>query len=388
MNPRLLDVVIVIDHPAQQFARAFQLLSLQPGIRLNVCYWSVAARFYDPGFKRSVSWDIDLLAGYSWIAPPADRSAASRMRWIVGQLRRFSPDVVICYGWASPAARAAVLYCAVSRTRLLLYGDTTWQHSSRDRHRMLRSLALRALMRISDGALSTGAFNREFYIRYGMNPRYIWPGVCPADTDSFGCALADRHRAAEGNTCGLRIGFAGKLTARKGVDELLRACALLPDNCHWSLTIVGDGPMMTELQALACQFNIDERVTFLGFANTSKMPKLLASFDVVVVPSRFDMRVLVTIEAMAAGAAIVVSDATAVWGPGNLVADGVTGLVYQSGDPHSLARQLRRLLEEPGLVEQLSANGARQAAHFGPGSFAQTTASSIRECLNTREING
>ena len=43
-------------------------------------------------------------------------------------------------------------------------------------------------MRISDGALSTGAFNREFYIRYGMNPRHIWPGVCPADTESFGHA--------------------------------------------------------------------------------------------------------------------------------------------------------------------------------------------------------
>jgi glycosyltransferase involved in cell wall biosynthesis len=52
------------------------------------------------------------------------------------------------------------------------------------------------------------------------------------------------------------------------------------------------------------------------------MPKLLAGFDVVVVPSRLDMRVLVTIEAMAAGAAVIVSDATAVWGPGDLMRPG------------------------------------------------------------------
>ena len=52
------------------------------------------------------------------------------------------------------------------------------------------------------------------------------------------------------------------------------------------------------------------------------MPELLAGFDVLVVPSRFDMRVLVSIEAMAAGAVIVVSAATAIWGPGDLVPTG------------------------------------------------------------------
>jgi glycosyltransferase involved in cell wall biosynthesis len=386
VSRRPVHIALVVDHPAQHFARAFQLLAAEPGVRLDVYYWQLAEHFYDADFQRSVSWDIDLLGGYPWTAAPVGRSAAGRLRWLVSQLRAAQPDVVICYGWASPAARAMISYCTVSRIRMLLYGDTTWQHASRGRHPVLRSVALRMLMRCADGALSTGTFNREFYIRYGMHPRRIWPGVCPVDTALFGQARADRDLTVQGEVSGLRIGYAGKLIASKGVDELLRACSLLPRDRAWSLTVVGDGPLMADLTALAGQLHIDDRVSFRGFANASEMPKLLASFDVVVVPSRFDMRVLVSIEAMAAGAVIVVSDATAVWGPGDLVADGVTGLVYRSGDPAGLARQLHRLIEEPGLAARLAASGAQRAAAFGPESFAETTVSSVRAYLRDQEI--
>jgi glycosyltransferase involved in cell wall biosynthesis len=142
--------------------------------------------------------------------------------------------------------------------------------------------------------------------------------------------------------------------------------------------VVGDGPLRPELQALAAELGLAERVTFRGFANTTEMPALLAAFDVMVVPSRWDMRALVTIEAMAAGAAVIVSDATAVWGPGDLVEDGVSGLVYRSGDPAALGRQLGRLLEDPGLLATLRATAAARVTEFGPDAFARTMASAIR----------
>jgi glycosyltransferase involved in cell wall biosynthesis len=159
---------------------------------------------------------------------------------------------------------------------------------------------------------------------------------------------------------------------------------LLPERCLWSLTIVGDGPLMPDLQVLARQLGIADRVAFHGFANTSEMPKLLAGFDVVVVPSRLDMRVLVTIEAMAAGAVIVASDATAVWGPGDLIQDGVTGLVHASGDPADLARQLSRLLNDPELLASLRRNGLERVADFGPEAFARTIASAAQGCVSGR----
>ena len=405
-------VAIVMDHPAQQFAGALRLLAAEPLVRLRVCYGSVAGRSYDPGFSRPVRWDTDLLGGYQWAAPGGRGRGLALARWLEGQFRALRPRVVVCYGWASPVARSCILACLLSRRPLLLYGDSTWQHSSRDgtgnQHRgargsggatggltraaargaarsAARSLALRALMKLSAGAISTGTFNREFYIWHGMDPRRIWPGVCPADTDAFAVARpAGRSRAA-GPDCQhlrqgdspLRIGFAGKLIPRKGPDELLRAVGLLPPGTRYCVTVVGDGPMLPELRGLAGRLGLADRVRFAGFANTTQMPGLLAGCDVVVVPSRRDMRALVTIEAMAAGAAVVVSDATAVWGPGDLVQHEVTGLVYPSGDERALAAALSRLAADPALLARLRDAGARRAAGYGPDAFARTMAAAV-----------
>jgi len=376
-------VALVMDHPAQQFTRGFQLLSAEPDINLQVYYWSVAASFLDPGFGRPVSWDVDLLGGYTWAAPAPAASVPLRLRWIVRRLRGARPEVVICYGWGTRIARASIAYCLMTRTRLLLYGDSTWQHSNRGQRRIARSVAVRILTQASTGAISTGTFNREFYIRQGMDPRRIWSGVCPADTELFGRDCVDNQGATYVESSSLHIGFAGKLIPRKGVDELLIASSMLPRMANWSVTVVGDGPLMAELQELASQLGLDDRVTFRGFVNTAEMPQILTSFDVLVVPSRKDMRVLVTIEAMAVGAAVVVSDATAVWGPGDLIEDGVTGLVYPSGDPAALAAQLRRLLDDRSMLATIRSNGLARTERFGPASFARTTASAIRECLHS-----
>ena len=380
MTGKPIRAALIMDHPAQQFTRGLQLLSTEPAIQLQVYYWSVAKSLDDPGFRRTVTWDVDLLDGYDWLAPVPSSSAIGRLRWLARQLWAAQPDVVVCYGWGSQIARASIVFCLLTRMRLLLYGDSTWQHSSRGQHRVARSVALKLLTRACAGAVSTGTFNREFYIRYGMDPRRIWHGICPADTEFFGKARANLDRTAYQRSHHLRIGFAGKLIARKGVDELLRAVALLDRSSSWSLTLVGDGPNMTDLKELAILLELGDRVVFHGFANTSEMPKLLASFDVVVVPSRIDMRTLITIEAMAAGAATIVSDATAVWGAGDLIEDGVTGLVYPSGNPAALAKQLCRLLQDPELVTALRYDGAARAAKFGPEPFAQTMALAIRRC--------
>ena len=376
--------LLLIDHPAQHFTRGLQALAREAGVDVRVLYRTVPDGSYDGGFGRVVSWDVDLLSGYRWAAPPPASSALSRLRWYGRQVRNLQPEVVVCYGWASPLTRAFFLTGTITGARVLLYGDTTWQHSTgQGRKDMVRSVALRTLMTRCAGAVSTGAFNREFYISHGMLPQHIWPGVCPADTELFGEARQDRPPADRIGTP-LRIGFAGKLIPRKGVDELVRAVSLLPREREWSLTVVGDGPLRASLEGLAGKSGVADRIHFHGFANASEMPKLLAGFDVVVVPSRLDMRALVTIEAMSAGAAVVVSDATAVWGDGDLIEHGVTGLVYESGDPAALARQLSQLLNRPALLATVQARGVERSFGFGAAAFARSMATAIWECAEGR----
>ena len=376
--------LLLIDHPAQHFTRGLQALAHEVGVDLRVLYRTAPDRSYDGGFGQVVRWDVDLLSGYRWAAPPSAGSALSRLRWLGLQLREFRPEVVVCYGWASPLTRAFFLMETITNARVLLYGDTTWQHSSgQGRKDVIRSIALRTLMSRCAGAVSTGTFNREFYISHGMHPQHIWSGVCPADTELFSKARQEHPPTGQTGTS-LRIGFAGKLIPRKGVDELIRAVTLLRRDREWSLTVVGTGPELASLEALAGESDVAGRIHFHGFVNASEMPKLLAGFDVVVVPSRLDMRVLVTIEAMAAGAAVVVSDSTAVWGNGDLIEHGVTGLVYESGDPAALAAQLSKLLNRPALLATVRASGAERSAGFGAAAFACSMAIAIRECAESR----
>lgn len=359
-------VVVVLDHPVQHFSPAFRELEASELLATLVLYRSTGeGGAHDVGFGHKVEWDIDLLSGYRWWAPPRPGISSAAIATF-RQLERAAPEVVLCFGWATPTVRLAILWALIRKRKLLLYGDSTWQHDRRGLTGMVRSGLLRLLFRLSAGALSTGSFNREFYIRHGMHPAAIAAGVCPVDTAFYGSARRrDRVPMEDGP---LAVGFAGKLIPRKGVDELLAAIALLPSGSV-TARIVGEGSERPALEALADELGIGECVTFLGFRNQTEMPSFLASCDVIVVPSRVDMLVLVVLEAVAAGAAVIVSSGTAVWGPGDLIEHEVTGLVYQSGEPSELAAGLLTLATDRNKVLSLASAAADRLDDYGPAAF-------------------
>lgn len=358
-------VALVLDHPAQHFTPAFRDLESSSVVEPHVLYWaSGEGGLEDPGFGQSVEWDVDLLSGYFWWAPSRRASQFTATIATIRQLEQVAPDVVLCWGWGTHIAQLTIAWALTRGTPLMLYGDSTWQHERRGALGLGRAAVLRLVFRRAHGALSTGTFNREFYIRHGMPPDRISPGVCPADVELYRAA-SDGSRQA---SVPLVIGFAGKLIPRKGAHELLSALALLPPGA-WKAEIVGDGPERHRLEALANALGLDGQVRFAGFVNQSEMPAFLAACDVVVVPSTVDMRVLVVIETMAAGTPVIVSSNTAVWGTGDLVEHGTTGLVYRSGDPGDLAACIRSLIADPDRIRSLSEAASAQVDQYGPAAF-------------------
>jgi glycosyltransferase involved in cell wall biosynthesis len=281
------------------------------------------------------------------------------------RLRALSPDVVVCFGWASPAAFLTIPWCLWTGTPIIFYGDTSWRDTSKSARLWLRNAALSVVFRFAAGALSTGAFNREFYIYHGIHPRRIVDSVYPIDVASYAAARGQRRKS------GFVIGFAGKLIARKGVDELLQALHLIANESSWEARVIGDGEESERLRVLATDLAIANRVEFRGFRNTSEMPSELASCDLVVVPSKHDNRGMIAAEAMSAGAAVIVSSNTGVWGRGDLVQDGLSGRVYRSGDPSELATIIKQLLHDPAALSSLQDEGARRATEHGPDSFTK-----------------
>ncbi len=150
----------------------------------------------------------------------------------------------------------------------------------------------------------------------------------------------------------LRVGFVGTLAPHKGSDILIRAVRKLPPESGAALDIHGNlerfRRFVKELRGLAGD---DERINFAGPFQREKVGEVLSGLDVLVVPSRwYENQPGVIFEAFAAGMPVV---ATNLGGMSEFVKHEENGLLFEPEDAEDLARQLRRLYEEPGLLEKL-----------------------------------
>ena len=151
----------------------------------------------------------------------------------------------------------------------------------------------------------------------------------------------------------LRLGFLGSLTPSKAPHVLLEAVAGLPAD-RVSLTIAGahtpyhgDDRYAGRLRPLLAA----PGVRWLDAVKHEEIPGLLASVDVLVVPSVWTENApLVIREAFAAGAPVVASN---LGGMAESVTDGRDGLLFDPGSSADLHRVLRRFLDEPGLLHRL-----------------------------------
>jgi glycosyltransferase involved in cell wall biosynthesis len=140
-----------------------------------------------------------------------------------------------------------------------------------------------------------------------------------------------------------------RLHKQKDHDTLLNAFAKLLDE-HWQtkLLLCGDGPRKKELQRLADQLGIAEKVLFLG--RRSDINEILKITDVFVLPSRFEGMSNALLEAMAMARPCVVSDI-----PENteLITDEKNGLAFTVEDSSDYRRQLQYMLENPDKRKRL-----------------------------------
>jgi len=141
----------------------------------------------------------------------------------------------------------------------------------------------------------------------------------------------------------------GRLHPNKGFDLLLRALACLDEAVLW---LAGEGPLRAELATLAEQLGLANRVRFLGWRDDA--PRLLASADLFVCPSRHEPLGNVVLEAWASARPVI---AAAAQGPRELIRPGETGLLTPTEDPASLAAAIAALLSDPGRAARIAAAG-------------------------------
>jgi glycosyltransferase involved in cell wall biosynthesis len=173
-----------------------------------------------------------------------------------------------------------------------------------------------------------------------------------------------------------RLVMVARFGPQKDHRTLLRALGGLR-NSSWELDLVGDGPLMNQMESLAASLGIASRVRFLG--QRMDVPEILANAQVSVLATNWEGFPLSILESMRAGLPVV---ATAVAGVAESVGDGVTGYLVPRGDVDTLRDRIKRLLDDPGLRSRQGAAGRSQyERRFTLETFVGRTVSVYEDIL-------
>lgn len=208
-------------------------------------------------------------------------------------------------------------------------------------------------------------------IPYGMDLDY-WRTLDACERDIVEQIKRDRPR---------HIVALGRLVSYKGYDVLIRAMR----DVDGQATIIGEGPLLPELQQLATELGVADRVHFAGRLPRGEIKQLFHAAQVFAFPSVTEAEAfgIVQVEAMAAGLPIVnTSLATTV----PLVArHDMESLTVAPGDATALAEALNRILDEQLLAQRLGVAGqARALSEFDQSAFRARMAAVYGDALRTR----
>lgn len=144
----------------------------------------------------------------------------------------------------------------------------------------------------------------------------------------------------------------GNLIASKQVDVVIHAFkSWLGQGDRLVLMIIGDGPEMKRLQALAHRLSIADRIVFAGQLPPDKVAEQLTRSSMLVLASKSEGRPNVVLEAMAAGVPVVASD---IAGVRELIGDNERGLLFPVGNVAQLAGCMKRVFGNPDLGRGLA----------------------------------
>ncbi|WP_457427311.1 glycosyltransferase family 4 protein [Roseateles sp. P5_E7] len=154
----------------------------------------------------------------------------------------------------------------------------------------------------------------------------------------------------------LVLGFTGFVRDWHGMDRVIRWMASPAAPVEARLLVVGDGPVRAELEQLAADLKLGDRVRFTGVVHRDRVPGLVAAFDVALQPAVVAYASpLKLIEYLALGKAIVAPNQPNI---AEVLSDDVNALLFEPGDAAGLERSLARLAHEPALRQRLG-DGAR-----------------------------
>jgi len=281
-------------------------------------------------------------------------------------VERKQPDILHMHGYG--ATTFGRLVAAVRGIPTILHEhanltDTPW----------FQKVADRLLEPSTDIAIAVSKSTAEFVIRARQIPaskvKVVYLG---APVEEFGRARSAEEIAAARAELGLRpeefvAGTITRLHDSKGnsylVDAAARVVAARPGV---RFVLVGEGPLRPELEAQAARLGLGDRFVFAGFQRDAA--RTLSAFDLAVFPSLWEGTPLTAFEALAAGKAIVATDAD---GLVDILADGHDAVIVPKANADALADKIVSLADRPDERARLAAAARESGRGYDIGAFVR-----------------
>jgi len=379
-------LAIVTTHPIQYYAPVFRLLHQRQSIEIKVFYtWGESAlKKHDPGFNKTIEWDIPLLEGYpyEWVDNTSADPGSHHFKGVINpgitsQISQWQPGALLVFGWAYQG-HLKVMRHFKNKVPVYFRGDSTLLDAPSGIKGFFRSPFLKWVYKHIDHAFYVGTNNKLYFQKFGLQQSQLSFAPHAVDNDRFAgdrsdeaAALRDSLKIESGDTV---ILFAGKFENKKAPDLLLKAFVeLAPTGVH--LLFVGNGYLRSSLQHAAGGYG---NIHFLDFQNQSFMPVVYQACDIFCLPSRGPGETwgLAVNEAMACGKAVVVSDKV---GCAIDLVDSSNGSVFRSDNVDELGLVLKGLVNSKQLLPVMGKQSAKRIVPFNFSAVAQAIEEKVLE---------
>jgi glycosyltransferase involved in cell wall biosynthesis len=253
-------------------------------------------------------------------------------------IRSFNPSAVLVSGWAFRSYRNLVMELKEAGASVIMAADTYVLGAA-------KAVALRVryhtYLKAIDAVYVPGGQGEAVLPSLGFSQEEVLRGIYAADSQ----LIQTQRRPSDGP---VRFVYVGRLIERKGIDTLLEAHARLHlEKRPARLTICGTGPLKDRV---ASRSDVD----FREFVQPRDLPEVLASQDVLVLPSRYEPWGVVAAEGAAAGLALLTSDR--VGAAHDLLIEFENGRTFAAGNAQQLYERMVWFLDNRDDLEQLSAS--------------------------------
>jgi glycosyltransferase involved in cell wall biosynthesis len=287
----------------------------------------------------------------------------------VRYLREYQPDFLLPMPWYFNIVGVWARYLSKARTKVVLGEHNIISLEASIEHRdKLHLRFLPILMRYTypygDGLVGVSKDTisdlvETLKISAAIPKRVILNPIDPAYVQQLSKASIE-HPWFQDDTGIPVLLTVARLAKQKKLDGLLQAFAQVVKVTPARLLILGEGPLRSDLERLCQELDIVDSVWMPGY--DSNPYRYMANCDVFVLASAWEGCPVALQEAMACGAAVLVTDAPG--GMKDIVDYGKYGMIVPDNDPSALAEKILQILNQPDLKQHFCKQSQQRSQDF------------------------